>query len=166
MLLLLGASAVDAGRCCAWCLGVVLGWQCLVVLLLFSRCCSCQPVGMSIAAAAAVSHQQVYMLRVCACCYLVPCSSHDTTHAPRHLCVNAQVVVSQSMWTAGGAWPLLPWSCVVMEAVAEEELAALQTRDKGAVAAGSSKAATGSAESASDSYRERVRVVHEADSVT
>lgn len=47
------------------------------------------------------------------------------------------------MWTAGGYFSLLPWSCVVLESVHENEVAALRSRLRGAAAAAAEIARAG-----------------------
>lgn len=56
---------------------------------------------------------------------------HPLSFPPSHPRPPPQARLSASMWGGGGYYPLLPWSCIVLESVPEASLVAFRSRPAG-----------------------------------
>lgn len=59
-------------------------------------------------------------------------SQHAPTSHPFQPLPHTQARLAAGMWGGGGFFPLLPWSCIVLESVPEAALAAARSRPPGA----------------------------------
>lgn len=65
------------------------------------------------------------------------------THTLRLLLVLLQAQLAASMWTAGGYYSMLPWSCIILESVSEDKLSSLRARGRGEMAKSAAMAKKG-----------------------